>query len=203
MGVVPRNASATRSRILDVAERLVIDQGYGATSLDQVITESGSSKGAFFHHFASKQAMADALVERYVAADLAWLAEGLDAAHAASDDPAERAVAFVRFYEERGDEITSESSGCLYAAVLAERQLIGAGTTDPVGRAIAQWRVGFAGLLEAALPAGHDVDVDALSDHFFATFEGAFLLARSTGDPSHMRRQLGVLRQMVEVLVRR
>jgi TetR/AcrR family transcriptional repressor of nem operon len=45
-------------------------------------------------------------------------------------------------------------------------------------------------------------DVQALSDHIFVTFEGAFLLCRSTGTPGHMRRQLGVLRNLLSAALR-
>ena len=100
------------------------DQGYNATSVDQVIAESSSSKGAFFHHFSSKADLALQLVERYVAADLAHLDAGL-AATADIDDPAARVVAFLRFYEDGADELMSEQSGCLYATVLAEREFTG------------------------------------------------------------------------------
>ena len=40
-------------------------------------------------------------------------------------------------------------------------------------------------------------DLDALADHVFVTFEGAFLLCRSTGSPEHMRAQLRVLRRLL------
>ena len=89
----------TRDRILSVAERLMTDQGYSATSVDQVIAESHSSKGAFFHHFESKADLAVRLVERYVAADLAHLNGGL-AATAHIEDPSARVVAFLHFYED-------------------------------------------------------------------------------------------------------
>src|SRR5688572_24802010 len=97
------------------------DQGYNATSVDQVIAESSSSKGAFFHHFASKADLAAQLVERYVASDLAHLDAGL-AATAGIEDSAERLVAFLRFYEDGADELMAEQTGCLFATVLAERQ---------------------------------------------------------------------------------
>jgi TetR/AcrR family transcriptional repressor of nem operon len=42
-----------------------------------------------------------------------------------------------------------------------------------------------------------------LADHVFATFEGAFILARSTNDPGHMRAQLAVLRQLLTALLHR
>ena len=198
---MPRDGSATRERILATAMRLVIDNGFGATSVDAVIEGSGTSKGAFFHHFPSKRALAEALVEQYVASDLAMLDAGLAAARGASTDPATRAVAFVAFFEDAADEIMAGASGCLYTSVLAEMQLIEAGTSDPIAKAVRLWREGFAELLREALGERDDVDVDALADHVFVTFEGSFLLARTTGDPQHMRRQLAVLRRLVRALL--
>ncbi|HYG93772.1 MAG TPA: helix-turn-helix domain-containing protein, partial [Nocardioides sp.] len=78
---MPRDGSATRQRILDAARRLVIDNGFGRTSVDAVLAASGASKGAFFHHFPTKQALAEALVEQYVAGDLEMLEQGMAAAH--------------------------------------------------------------------------------------------------------------------------
>ena len=77
--VLPRDGTATRERILDAAEQLVIDNGFAATSVDQVIAESGTPRG-FFHHFELQARAGDALVDRYVAADLAHLQAGCDAA---------------------------------------------------------------------------------------------------------------------------
>jgi TetR/AcrR family transcriptional repressor of nem operon len=45
------------------------------------------------------------------------------------------------------------------------------------------------------------VDADAVADHVFVTFEGAFILARSTEDRRHMGAQLTVLRQLLEGLL--
>lgn len=42
------------------------------------------------------------------------------------------------------------------------------------------------------------LDTDALADHLFVTFQGAFILSRSMNDPRHMRAQLAVLRQLIE-----
>jgi len=198
---MPRDGRATRERILDVAEGLMTNNGYAATSLDQIIGESKSSKGAFFHHFDSKRALADVLVDRYVAADLAMLQMGLEAARDASDDATERAIAFVRFFEDLSDEIIQEPSGCFYTSILTERQLVAAGVSDPITKAVTVWRERFAELLREALPDRTDVDVAALADHLFVTFEGAFLLARTTGDPDHMRRQLQTLRILLTALL--
>ena len=202
---MPRDGRPTRDRILRVAERLMIDQGYNATSLDQVIAESSSSKGAFFHHFGSKADLALALVERYVAADLGHLDAGL-AAVADIEDPAARVVAFLRYYEDSADAMMAEQSGCLYTTVLAERQLTGSEVNTQIANAERAWRTAFVELLRPALAASRpdlDVDLEALGDHLFTTFEGAFILCRSLEDPSAMGAQLRILRQLVEALLHR
>jgi TetR/AcrR family transcriptional repressor of nem operon len=179
--------------------RLVKANGFAATSVDEVKAASSSSKGAFFHHFASKQELAVHLVQRYVEADIAELEEALDAV-AAVEEPGERLVAFLRWFEDRGDEVMAATSNCLYVAVLTERQLVDDGTTGDVNRAVVAWRTAIADLLRAALP-DTTLDLDAVADHVFVTFEGAFILCRSTGEPEHMRRQLRTLREMVAALV--
>jgi TetR/AcrR family transcriptional regulator, transcriptional repressor for nem operon len=201
---MPRDGHATRERILGVAERLMTDQGYSATSVDQVIAEAGSSKGAFFHHFASKSDLAVQVVERYVAADRSHLDAGL-AATAHITDPAARVTAFIRFYEDSADELMSAQSGCLYATVLAEREFTGSDVNDQVAKAELAWREAVTDLLRPALAARRptlDIDVDALADHLYTTFEGGFILCRTLTDPTAMHAQLRIYRQLVEVLLR-
>lgn len=199
---MPKDGTVNRQRILDAAQHLVIENGFAATSLDQVIGRAGTSKGAFFHHFSSKIDLGRALTERYVAADVGQLHTAL-AATADVVDPAERVVAFVRHFEDAADEVMSGQSSCLYVAVLTEQQLVTNGTADLIVHAITVWREEIAVLLRAAA-VDRDLDlgdVDALADHVFVTFEGAFLLCRSTGEPAHMRAQLGALRRMLGAML--
>lgn len=198
---MPRDGSATRDRILEAALELVIAKGFRSTTVDAVIAASGSSKGAFFHHFSSKQALAEALVEQYVADDIAMLERAVDAV-AEVADPVGRAVGFIAHFESIADEIMSGTTGCLYTSVLAEMELIESGTSDPIAKAVRLWRERYAAMVRDALPDVHSVDVDALADHVFVTFEGAFLLARTTGEAEHLRRQLAVLRALIESLLR-
>lgn len=200
---MPKNGAPTRERILDAAERLVIENGFAATSVDQVIAESRTSKGSFFHHFESKLDLARALVARYAAADIAHLDDALATVREQTGDPAKQAIEFVRIFENGADDLMSAQSSCLYVSILTERQLADAGTSEQIVGAIEAWRTGLAEILRAALadrPAA-DIDPDALADHVFVTFEGAFLLCRSTGDNGHMRAQLRVLRAMFESLL--
>jgi AcrR family transcriptional regulator len=65
--VVPRVYPSARGGILDAAERVILRDGPHALSVDAVLAESGLSKGGFFHHFPSKEALLVALLERLVA----------------------------------------------------------------------------------------------------------------------------------------
>ena len=54
----------TVRKILDTAERLFIEKGYERTSLQDIITETGLSKGAIYHHFTSKEGIFYSVCDR-------------------------------------------------------------------------------------------------------------------------------------------
>lgn len=56
----------TKEKILDAAVRLMLAQGFEATSVDEIIAEAGSTKGSFFHFFKSKEDLGKAALERFV-----------------------------------------------------------------------------------------------------------------------------------------
>ena len=54
----PRN---TRRKIVTTARKLFYEQGYDSTTVDQIISESGTSKGPFYHYFNGKDALLSSL----------------------------------------------------------------------------------------------------------------------------------------------
>jgi len=61
-----RNVSrgeATRSQLIAVATRMFAANGYEGTSIEAVLQEAGVSRGALYHHFGSKEALFEAVVE--------------------------------------------------------------------------------------------------------------------------------------------
>jgi TetR/AcrR family transcriptional repressor of nem operon len=200
---VSRRGDETRERILDGAERLVLDRGLAGTSIDEILAETGTSKGAFFHHFPSKNHLARALVERYAANDVAVLHDFMGRAEEASDDAAAQVLEFVRLFEDAADEMVTQQPSCLYVSYIYDRQLFEDGTNDIIVAAVKAWRERLAEKLRAAAkshPPTAPVDFDALADHVFATFEGAFVLARATSDPHVMRSQLLLVRSYLALL---
>ncbi|HKP90622.1 MAG TPA: TetR/AcrR family transcriptional regulator [Thermoleophilaceae bacterium] len=76
---------ATRAQVLEVAERLFTELGYEATSIATVLAETGVSRGAFYHHFPSKEVLFETVLESVEAR----VAATLRAAAAKEKDPTE------------------------------------------------------------------------------------------------------------------
>ena len=64
----PRETARSKvsvAKVLEVGLRLFSRQGFGATSMRQIATESGHSVGNLYHHFANKEQIFQRLIEQY------------------------------------------------------------------------------------------------------------------------------------------
>ena len=61
--LVQRRKLETRKLILDAAYQLFAEKGYAQATIDDIIRACGVSKGALYHHFASKEELFKALLE--------------------------------------------------------------------------------------------------------------------------------------------
>jgi TetR/AcrR family transcriptional regulator, transcriptional repressor for nem operon len=201
---VPRDGAPTRARILDAAERLVLDKGFAGTSVDDVIAAAETTKGGFFHHFPSKQELARALVERYVAADMELLDSLFERVERESDDPLDQLLRFVSL-QDITDELAGETPGCLYASFCYEQELVDETTRDLIADAVLAWRRRTREKLDqvaARYPPRVPVDLDALADQGLAVYEGTFILSRALDEPELLRGQLQHFRNYLELLFR-
>jgi AcrR family transcriptional regulator len=56
-------AEVTRSRIIDAAVELFGSEGYGDTGLAEILHLAEVTKGAFYYHFDTKEAVASAIID--------------------------------------------------------------------------------------------------------------------------------------------
>lgn len=75
---VIKHPELRREQLLDHAQALFLTRGYDRASLNDVIAAAGVSKGAFYHYFASKEALLEALAERFARQALAGVQTILD-----------------------------------------------------------------------------------------------------------------------------
>ena len=53
----PKRSSQTRTAIIDSATRCFVREGYDSTGVAEICENAGVSKGAFYYHFESKEAV--------------------------------------------------------------------------------------------------------------------------------------------------
>src|SRR6478672_12632079 len=58
---------ATKRRLLDVGLSTLLERGYNATGIQDLLVATRVPKGSFYHHFASKEDFALQVVDRYLA----------------------------------------------------------------------------------------------------------------------------------------
>jgi TetR/AcrR family transcriptional regulator, transcriptional repressor for nem operon len=197
-----RNAEQTRTGILDAAEQLILEHGFAGTSVDTILTRTGLTKGAFFHHFPSKAALAQALVERYAAADAAHLEASMTRAERLTKDPLQQVLVFVGLYEEMADTLTSQP-GCLFASYVYEAQLLTDETREVMREIVHLWRERLGGKLREVAeryPPRIEVDLDSVADGMTVALEGAFIVARMMGEPVMVAEHLRHYRNYLELL---
>jgi TetR/AcrR family transcriptional repressor of nem operon len=85
---------ATKRRLLDVGLATLLERGYNATGIQDLLVATRVPKGSFYHHFASKEDFALQVVDRYLAEVHALLDQALA-------DPNRAPIERVRLFFER------------------------------------------------------------------------------------------------------
>jgi TetR/AcrR family transcriptional repressor of nem operon len=162
-----RKGSNTRDRILDVAEAAILEKGFAATSIDELIAAVGITKNGFFYHFKDKSELAKALLVRYVARedtlfdDLFYRADELD------EDPPHGFLVGLKMMSEVRADRPAGHPGCLVAAYCYQDRLFDREVRDLYTSAMLGWRRRFRERLElivARYPPRIAVDLDHLAD---------------------------------------
>src|SRR4051812_2028835 len=89
-------SDSTKRALVEVAQRLFTEQGYAATSLDQIVAGARVTKGALYHHFSGKQAVFEAVFEKVETDASARIRKSLKG----SKDPWEKALIGLRAFLE-------------------------------------------------------------------------------------------------------
>jgi TetR/AcrR family transcriptional repressor of nem operon len=198
---VARAARGTaRARLLDAAVQVIRTKGLSATSVDELCAAAGVTKGAFFHHFESKQALAVAAAEHWSQTTGALFAA---ADYHAISDPLDRILGYL---ELRARLIAGSPADytCLVGTMAQEAFA----TSPEVRDACAASIFGHARTLEpdfaAALAAAGDppgVDAAGLACHTQAVLQGAFVLSKAADDPALVTDSIAHLRRYLELLL--
>lgn len=183
----------SRERILQVAESIILQRGFAATSIEDVLDGAAITKGGFFYHFKGKKELAQALVERYLAEDERVFTTLLERADSLSEDPLHRGLIFLKLFSEMMADLETTHPGCLVASFTYESQQFNEEVHELVRQGVLSWRAIIAELLQAIMVVYQprvDTSVETLADMFTASVEGGILLSMVFKDKKHLVEQI-------------
>jgi TetR/AcrR family transcriptional repressor of nem operon len=185
--------AVTRDQILDAAAGLIHLRGYRATSLDDVLRESGVGKGNFYYYFKSKEDLGYAIIDRVMRGFLERTLEPAFADHAG--DP----IAQIHVFLDRLLEAQRRRNcvgGCIMGNLASELSDVHEGFRQRLARIFVHWRVRLTEALRRGQATGRlraECDPARTAEFLVAALEGSILLSKVSKD-------IGVMEKCVEEL---
>ena len=194
------DAGNSRTRLLDAALRVFREKGHTATTVADLCHAAGVTKGSFFHHFESKEALTLAAIKHWNDTTGTLFAA---APFAQIDDPRERFLAYIDFRAALVQGGIPEFT-CLLGTLVQETY-----RSHPTLRAACE--TGIARHVATLVPTIEEArtrhapkaawSAEGLARHTQAVIQGAFVLAKATQDPHAARDAIAHLRRYVEQLL--
>jgi TetR/AcrR family transcriptional repressor of nem operon len=190
-----------RTRLLEAARDVIRAKGFAATTVDDICRAADVTKGAFFHHFGSKDALGVAAAEFWAETTRDFFAA---APYHQPADALQRVLAYVAF---RKAIIVGEIAdfSCLVGTMAQEVYASSADIRDACGRSI----FGHAATLEADIETarrdrgiGDDWTAASLARHTQTVIQGGFVLAKAGNDAELARESLDHLDRYIRHLFR-
>lgn len=192
---------SARDKLLEAAVKLVRSSGFAATSVDDLCREAGVTKGAFFHHFPTKEALGVAAADYWSSSTFGFFAAAPYHHHA---DPVDRVLGYIDFRIAliggpveafscvAGTMVQEAFRSSAAIRVACEASIMGncAALEADIAEAMAQRRV-------------TGTTAQSLARHVQAVIQGAFILAKTQAPEAAAdlaREQVGHLRRYFAML---
>jgi TetR/AcrR family transcriptional repressor of nem operon len=195
------SGAESKTKILDAALRVIRSKGYAATTVDDICNRAEVTKGSFFHHFKSKDALALAAVEHF--------SEVTDAVFAGADyqrmeDPLQRILGYVDF---RIAGLTGElpEYTCLLGTLVQETYDTHSAIREACDRALSAHVGDLVRDIRAArelYAADASWSADSVGYFIQSVLQGSFIFAKAKQDPATARESLEHLRRYLTCLFR-
>jgi TetR/AcrR family transcriptional regulator, transcriptional repressor for nem operon len=188
-----------RQKLLDAALLLIREQGYSATSVDELCAQAGVTKGAFFHHFKSKDALAVAAANHWAHNTGVFFETAPYHQHT---DPLDRVLGYLDFRKAILKGEIAEFT-CLVGTMVQEAYA----TSPDIRNACEASISGHAATLEPDIVAAMkryrvraSWTAQSLALHTQAVLQGAFILAKAKGDATVAAASIDHLHRYIQLL---
>jgi TetR/AcrR family transcriptional regulator, transcriptional repressor for nem operon len=197
--IAPSPAGGARGKLLDAALSLIREKGYAATTVDALCTRAGVTKGAFFHHFPSKNSLAVVAANRWAELSHALFAA---APYHRLDDPLDRVLGYLDFRKSMLLGDVAEFT-CLAGTMIQEVYGTHPDIRDACDACIGSHAAKVQSDIADAIKL-HRIrapwTAESLALHTQAVLQGAFILAKAKGNAGVVAANIDHLRRYVELL---
>lgn len=201
--LAPNRSGDTRERILALAEAAVLDKGFAATSIDELIAGAGITKSGFFYHFRDKGELARALMLRYIAHNDAVLGEIFLRADELNEDPLHGFLVALKLFAEMMADLPQTHPGCLVASFCYQDRLFDGEVRALTQTGVRSWRKLFLERLEKIAqhyPAQIEVPLEDLADMANTLVDGGIIMSRVLVDKAILPRQILLYREFIRAV---
>ena len=191
---------SARVRLLGAALKLVREQGYDATSVDSLCGAAGVTKGAFFHHFASKEELGVAATQFWTQVTSQVFAQ---ADYHRFEDPLDQLIGYVDFRIQLLEGRSLAECTCLLGTMAQEKFESSPAIRDACFEGIHIHATEVAKMIAAA-KMRHAPQatwgVESLALYTQSVIQGAFVLAKAKNDVALAADMIRHLRRYIELL---
>jgi TetR/AcrR family transcriptional repressor of nem operon len=199
----PTKGERTRQKLLDLAQESIVEKGFNATSIEELVDAAGITKSGFFYHFRDKTDLSRQLVERWIDDDNATWDAMEKRARELSDDPLQSFLIFIKLFAETMDELPAVHPGCLVAAITYQARAFDPEVKRLSAEGLELWRGRFKAWIKeiaAVYPPRVPIDLEALADHLNVLADGGIVSSRIYEDKLLIGRQARMFHDLVKAL---
>lgn len=188
-----------KKRLLNASLSVIREKGYHATTVDDLCEKAEVTKGAFFHHFKSKEDLAVQAAEHWNTVTSVFFE---NAPYQKLEDPLDRVLGYVDF---RRDILRGEVSEytCLAGTLVQETYESNPLIRDACQKTIFEHSHKVASDIERAkaiYATGASWDSEELALHIQAVLQGSFILAKAKYNADIAVASIGHLRTYLKLL---
>jgi AcrR family transcriptional regulator len=192
-----RDPQATRRRLLELGQEEIYLRGFQGASLEKIIKRAGVTKGAFFHHFASKTEFGYRVVEEVIAEMIAaqWV-------HPLKDTADVLSTIATEF--ERGARVLREQRpilGCPLNNLAQEMNPLDEGFRQRTQAIFEMWHSSYVNAINRGKRSGvvaRGTNAKHAAHALVAQIEGTLSLARNSQDPDTLTTGARSIRHYLE-----
>lgn len=196
-----KQPAETRQRLVDATVQLMLRQGFAATTVDQICADAGLTKGSFFHHFESKEAIGRTAVEWWGHFGTSLYAPAWQNPEDDPRDQLHRLLEIMSGFTERAE---AGPCTCMVGMMSQELAQTHPAMRDECARQLDIWTHNVVRMLTAAkekyAPPVDFVPEDA-AWFLNSLWQGSMLIGKTCQSPEMIRKNLALARSWLDGLL--